>query len=80
MQDALDKLNEAVTMNPGCVAWHFNRGLTLDAMDRYEEAIACYQQALELAPNDVEILTVCRGLYRTVQYDWPWQPLKISKR
>ncbi len=70
MQDALDKLNEAVTMNPGCVAWHFNRGLTLDAMDRYEEAIACYQQALELAPNDVEILNCLAVDYtRTVQYD-----------
>jgi len=70
MQDALDKLNEAVTMNPGCVAWHFNRGLTLDAMDRYEEAIACYQQALELAPNDAEILNCLAVDYtRTVQYD-----------
>ncbi|HML76025.1 MAG TPA: tetratricopeptide repeat protein [Anaerohalosphaeraceae bacterium] len=70
MQDALDKLNEAVTMNPGCVAWHFNRGLTLDAMDRYEEAIACYQQALELAPSDAEILNCLAVDYtRTVQYD-----------
>lgn len=70
MQDALDKLNEAVTMNPGCVAWHFNRGLTLDAMDRYEEAIACYQQALELAPSDTEILNCLAVDYtRTVQYD-----------
>ncbi|MBN2513174.1 MAG: tetratricopeptide repeat protein [Sedimentisphaerales bacterium] len=70
MQEALEKLNEAVTMNPGCVAWHFNRGLTLDAMDRYEDAIACYLQALELAPNDTEILNCLAVDYtRTVQYD-----------
>lgn len=70
MQEALNKLNEALAMNPGCAAWHFNRGLTLDAMERYEEAIACYQQALELAPNDLEILNCLAVDYtRTVQYD-----------
>ncbi|MEN6309285.1 MAG: tetratricopeptide repeat protein [Anaerohalosphaeraceae bacterium] len=70
MQEALDKLNEAVTMNPGCVSWHFNRGLTLDAMERYEEAITCYLQALELAPEDAEILNCLAVDYtRTVQYD-----------
>jgi tetratricopeptide (TPR) repeat protein len=70
MQQALDKLNEAITLNPGCSAWHFNMGLTLDGLDRHEEAIVCYQHALELSPDDVEILNCLAVDYtRTTQYD-----------
>jgi tetratricopeptide (TPR) repeat protein len=70
MQQALDKLHEAITLNPGCGAWHFNMGLTLDGLERYEEAIACFQHALELSPDDVEILNCLAVDYtRTAQYD-----------
>jgi superkiller protein 3 len=70
MQQALDKLNEAITLNPGCGDWHFNMGLTLDGLERYEEALVCYQHALELAPDDVEILNCLAVDYtRTTQYD-----------
>ncbi len=70
LQDALDKLGEAVAMNPNCSSWHFNRGLTLDALAQYEEAIACYQHALELSPEDVEAINCLAMDYtRTAQYD-----------
>jgi tetratricopeptide (TPR) repeat protein len=70
MQQALDKLNEAISLNPGCSAWHFNMGLTLDGLDRYEEALVCYQHAIELSPDDVEILNCLAVDYtRTTQYD-----------
>jgi tetratricopeptide (TPR) repeat protein len=70
MLDALDKLDEAVAMNPNCSSWHFNRGLTLDALGKYEEAIACYQSAMELSPDDVEAMNCLAVDYtRTVQYD-----------
>lgn len=70
MQEALDKLNQAVAMNPNCSSWHFNRGLTLDAMGQYEEAIACYHHAMELSPEDVEAMNCLAVNYtRTAQYD-----------
>lgn len=70
MQEALDKLHEAVTINPGCGAWYFNMGLTLDGLERYEEAIACFQRALDLLPDDVEILNCLAVDYtRTTEYD-----------
>jgi len=33
------------------VAWH-NRGLALDELGRYEEAIRCYDTALGINPED----------------------------
>src|SRR5262245_55750430 len=55
-QEALDELKAAIAINPYNGSWHFNLGLTYDAMDRYQEAIACYRKALEMDPEDVEIL------------------------
>jgi superkiller protein 3 len=70
MQQALDKLNEAVSLNPTCCASYFNMGLTLDGLERYEDALACFQHALDLAPDDVEILNCLAVDYtRTAQYD-----------
>lgn len=70
MVDALAKLDEAVQANPDCASWHFNRGLTLDAMGRYEEAIDCYLHALELSPEDIETINcLAVDFTRTAQYD-----------
>ena len=35
---------------------HYNRGNALAKLDRYEEAIAAYQQALQLDPHDNDLL------------------------
>jgi tetratricopeptide (TPR) repeat protein len=56
MAQALSELNRALEINPTNSAWHFNKGLTLDAINRFEEAIAEYEIALDLSPNDLEIL------------------------
>ncbi|MEJ5260622.1 MAG: tetratricopeptide repeat protein [Anaerohalosphaeraceae bacterium] len=70
MQEALEKLTEAIEMNPSYGAWYFNKGLTLDALERYEEAIECYLRAIELCGEDVEILNSLAVDYtRTCQYD-----------
>lgn len=70
MQEALDKLTEAIGLNPSYGAWYFNKGLTLDALERYEEAIECYLRAMELGGEDVEILNSLAVDYtRTCQYD-----------
>lgn len=55
-EDALSELEAAIQVNPYQGEWHFNKGLTLDAMGRYAEAIDCYRQAIEHHGEDVEIL------------------------
>ena len=70
MLEAFEKMLQAIDLNPSCGSWHFNMGLTLDAMERYEEAIECYERALELCGEDVEILnSLAVDCTRTCQYD-----------
>ena len=70
MPQALEKLTQAVEKGPETCDWFFNMGLTLDGMDQYEKAITFYEKALDLHPDDVEILN-CLGVdyTRTSQYD-----------
>ncbi|MDD5134441.1 MAG: tetratricopeptide repeat protein, partial [Phycisphaerae bacterium] len=56
MKEALVAMNEAIEINPANDRWHFNKALTLDAMNRFDEAIAEFKLALELNPNDIETL------------------------
>jgi len=53
---ALLKLEEAIEINPANGSWHFNKGLTLDSVSRFSDAIEEYLAALELNPDDLEIL------------------------
>ena len=55
-EEALHELQAAISINPFNGSWHFNLGLTYDAMDRHEEAIASFKLALEMEPEDVELL------------------------
>jgi tetratricopeptide (TPR) repeat protein len=56
MAQALIELERALEVNPANSAWHFNKGLTLDAINQFQEAVAEYETALELSPDDQEIL------------------------
>jgi tetratricopeptide (TPR) repeat protein len=56
MAQALIELERALEVNPTNSAWHFNKGLTLDAINQFNEAISEYETALELSPDDLEIL------------------------
>jgi tetratricopeptide (TPR) repeat protein len=70
MTQALSELDQALEINPTNSAWHFNKGLTLDAINRFEEAIAEYETALQLSPSDLEILNALAVDYtRTGLYD-----------
>ncbi len=70
MAMALVELELAIEINPANSAWHFNKGLTLDAISRFQEAIGEYETALELSPDDLEILNSLAVDYtRTGQYD-----------
>jgi protein O-GlcNAc transferase len=55
-QAALDELKAAIAINPFNGSWLFNLGLTYDALNRPQEAINAYRQALEIEPNDIEVL------------------------
>ena len=54
--EALAELRAAVAINPYNSGWLFNIGLTLDEMDRFDEAIEAYREALEIEPDDIEAL------------------------
>ena len=70
MSEALSAMNEALDMNPSNDRWHFNKALTLDAMENFDQAIEEYKQTLEMNPEDVEILNCLAVDYtRTGQYD-----------
>src|SRR5207302_292861 len=47
---ALDELRAAIAINPHNAAWHFNAGLILDELARFEEAAVAYRQAHSLDP------------------------------
>lgn len=50
---ALGQLKKALGVNPGQTDWLFALGLTLDALERYEEAAQTFEQVTHLRPNDV---------------------------
>jgi tetratricopeptide (TPR) repeat protein len=58
---ALEALTSALDQNPTNSSWHFDKALTLDALENYDEAVREYKIALEYNPNDVEILN-CLGV------------------
>ncbi|MFW5731840.1 MAG: tetratricopeptide repeat protein [Planctomycetota bacterium] len=67
--EAADELREAIRLNPHNASWHFNLGLTLEAMGEYPDACKAFEAALQLQPEDVETLN-CLGvnLTRTSEY------------
>jgi tetratricopeptide (TPR) repeat protein len=67
---ALSELEEALEINPSNSSWHFNKGVALDAVNRFEEAVQEYEIALELNPLDAEMLNSLGVDYtRTGHYD-----------
>ena len=67
---ALFAINKAIEVNPSSNTWHFNKALTLDTLERFEEAIEEYKLALEIEPEDIEILNCLAIDYtRVCQYD-----------
>jgi tetratricopeptide (TPR) repeat protein len=57
-EDALRELRAAIGVNPYQGEWHFNMGLTLEAMGRYEQAIEAFKRALDCDGDDLEALNV----------------------
>jgi tetratricopeptide (TPR) repeat protein len=55
-QQALDMCNQAVELNPQSKSAHYARGSALLNMDRPEEALAAFQQVLDIDPIHTEAL------------------------
>lgn len=55
-QEAIEKYNETLLLNPCFVCAYYNWANILDEMDCHDEAISKYRQALALSPNNSEIL------------------------
>ena len=54
--EALEELRPATSINPYNGGWFFNIGLTLDEMERFEEAIDAYNRAIEIDANDLQAM------------------------
>ena len=55
-EQALFDLKRALTVNPHQCEWHFGMGLTLNALQRYEEAAACFQRVLNIRGEDSDTM------------------------
>ena len=53
-EEAIQKYNEAVELNPNHAEFYNNRGNTKDKLGQHPEAVADYDKAIELKPNDAE--------------------------
>jgi len=51
---AVERIREAIALNPLEPFYHNNLGNVLQALGRFSEAVVCYQDALRLAPDYVE--------------------------
>jgi tetratricopeptide (TPR) repeat protein len=47
---------------------YFNLGLVLRAQERYREALACFEKAIELAPDYREAITAKSDVEKTISY------------
>ncbi len=61
MHEALGNLQIAIEINPANGNWHFNKGLILDTLERFDEAVDAFTSAHELEPEDPEIMN-CLGV------------------
>ena len=62
--EAAAELQAAIAINPYNASWHFNLGLTFEAMEEYGQACKAYRASLALTPNDIETLN-CLGVNLT---------------
>ena len=52
LKAALAAYDKAVALDPGNIVAHLGRGITLQTLDRFQEALAAFDQALTLPGND----------------------------
>jgi tetratricopeptide (TPR) repeat protein len=55
-QEALEGLDEVLSIDPFNAACHFHRGVALDELGRHDEALVAYQSAREIEPDHLDTL------------------------
>jgi len=77
-REAERELRQAIDINPHESQWHFGLGLTLDAQQRYDAALAAYREASRLDPEDIDaLLHLGLDLLRTRQ---PIEAIAVLER
>ncbi len=70
LTEAAEELQAAIAIDPSQPAWHFNLGLTYEAMGDAQGACDCFRLALSLDDSDVECLNcLAVNLTRLERYD-----------
>jgi tetratricopeptide (TPR) repeat protein len=73
-EKALNALQRALSCNPAQAEWHYGLGLVLEELDRYEDAIVSFRDALALQGNDIDTLLHLSRCY--LQLDRPRSAIK----
>jgi tetratricopeptide (TPR) repeat protein len=61
LQGSLQDCDKAISIDPRYAGAYYSRGLALDAMNRYREAIADYQRYIQLAgSNQKKMVSIAR--------------------
>ena len=68
-EKALNALKRAVDCNPAQSQWHYGLGLVLEELDRYDDAIISFKDALALQDDDIDTLLHLARCY--LQLDTP---------
>ncbi|MEX0887650.1 MAG: tetratricopeptide repeat protein [Phycisphaeraceae bacterium] len=76
---ALDELRRALEANPYQGDWHYGMGLTLEAMRRYDEATAAFEQALRLRGRE-DIETLLHLGVDLIRIDQPGRAIEALER
>src|ERR1700722_16134271 len=65
-----EELRAPISINPYNGSWFFNIGLTLDEMERFDEAIHAYHRALQIDTDDLQAMNhLGVDLYRIGRHD-----------
>ncbi len=56
IEQAIGMLDAALEIDPENASLYFNKGLAYEAIDCFDDAIEQHQRALEIAPDDLEVL------------------------
>lgn len=67
LQKALGDADSCIKLRPDWDKGHFRRGAVLEAMQRTEEALSSYQEALRHSPGNTEINAKIKNLQRCVR-------------
>lgn len=77
-EKALTELDRALAVNPQQGDWHFGKGLTLDALRRFDEAAASFEQAWKLRGDDVE--TMLHLAVDLIRADKPARAIEVLEK